>query len=128
VTPTRANARRILVVEDDDDVRASIAEMLTDAGYDVVTATDGSRALEVLRADPAFALIVLDLFMPVMNGWRFREEQKREPAIAGIPVLALSARRAQAPIDADAVLSKPMKLTDLLEAVGRSARPSPESG
>src|SRR4030095_5492539 len=82
----------VLVVEDEPDARDAIAMMLEDAGYDVLQAANGLEALGQLgdhggRCD----LILLDLMMPVMNGWDFRRKQKETPAFAATPVLLMSA-------------------------------------
>src|SRR5690606_13804277 len=78
----------ILVVEDDQDIRESVVEILEDEGHRVSAAADGREALERLqRAQPRPDLILLDLMMPVMNGFQFREEQLKRPELAGIPVV-----------------------------------------
>ncbi len=113
--------RRLLLVEDDGELRSSLAELLQNDGYDVVGASNGLEALEYLKKAPAPDLILLDLMMPVKDGWQFRVEQKRDPALSAIPVLALSADdtpKAVA-IDADMYIRKPFQYTTLLEAVRR---------
>ena len=85
--------RRALVVEDDDDIRDVVTMLLTVLGFDVRDAGNGQDALEVLRAGWIPTLIVLDLMMPVMNGWAFRAEQRKIPGAANVPVIVLSARR-----------------------------------
>ena len=115
-----ASAGRVLVVEDDDDIRSLLAELLEEEGYEVVSAADGRQGLDRAHERPP-DLILLDLMMPVMNGWEFREEQKRDPAIAGVPVVVVSAA-ARATIDASQVNANPFTLEDLHEAVERHAR------
>ena len=79
-------------MEDDRDLREALSEILRDEGYDVAGAAHGREALELLRGDfHRPALILLDLTMPVMNGWQFRSQQRRDPALSGIPVVVLSA-------------------------------------
>jgi len=116
----------ILVVDDDPDLRVALGEILTDAGYEVGSAADGRQALEILRAGPKPDLILLDLMMPVMNGWQFLAQRAKEPAIAQIPVVAISAVGAFVqqvePIEAAAFLRKPVALGDLLETVARFTR------
>src|SRR5262245_56777971 len=106
--------RRLLLVEDDSEHRSSLAELLRSDGYDVVGAANGSEALEYLKQAPtAPDLILLDLMMPVKDGWQFRIEQKRDPNISAIPVLAMSADdtpKAVA-IDAEMYLKKPFQYT-----------------
>jgi len=113
--------RRLLLVEDDGELRSSLAELLRSDGYDVVGAANGSEALEYLKQAPAPDLILLDLMMPVKDGWQFRIEQKRDPNISAIPVLAISADdtpKAVA-IDAEMYLKKPFQYTVLLDAIRR---------
>src|SRR5713226_6627597 len=83
--------RRLLVVEDDWELRSSLSDLLRRDGYDVADAANGSEALDYLKSSPAPDLILLDLMMPVKDGWQFRIEQKKDPTIASIPVLAMSA-------------------------------------
>ena len=125
--PTRRGRRppstkkEILLVEDDRGIRTSLQEILEDEGYAVATAENGRVALEALRAGASPDLIVLDLRMPVMDGWQFRAAQKSDAALAEIPVLAISAdgsAKAEA-IDAHAYLRKPLSTESLLEAVSR---------
>jgi CheY-like chemotaxis protein len=82
-------SERILLVEDDPDVRYSVTLVLQNEGYDVATAGDGREALEVLRR-AAPALILLDLMMPVMDGFEFRVRQMQDPELARIPVIIFS--------------------------------------
>ena len=119
---------RLLLVEDDPSIRATLAEMLEDEGYAVSTATNGREALELLRRNAPPDLILLDLMMPIMDGWEFRVEQRADPVLAGIPLLAMSAdlsAKARA-IAADAYLRKPIDFPELLRLmdgiVTRAAR------
>src|SRR6266496_6722379 len=82
---------RILLVEDDRSIRDVLRAILEEEGYAVTTAENGRRALEHLRSGGAPDLIVLDLRMPIMDGWQFRAMQKADPVLATIPVLAVSA-------------------------------------
>jgi len=108
----------ILLIEDDADLADAIVEVLQNEGYRVSYAADGKAALALLsRSDPP-DLILLDLMMPNMNGWEFRAAQLRNPAIAKIPVIVLSATGERArPIDAAMVLRKPVTLETLLAAL-----------
>ncbi len=116
-------ARCILVVEDDDAIRETIAELLEEEGYVVSRAANGAEALDCLHRDGAAALILLDLMMPTMNGWEFRAQQRSEPALAGIPVVVLSADNAleqkARSLGVDAWLAKPFEVERLLETVDR---------
>jgi CheY-like chemotaxis protein len=107
----------ILVVDDDQAIRESIAEILEDEGYNVVTAGDGAQALQLLkRLRPK--LIILDLNMPVLSGDEFRLVQRLDPDLRRIPTVVLSAvdrmpERASE-LQAAACIAKPIKLPDLL--------------
>jgi CheY-like chemotaxis protein len=80
----------VLVVDDDPDLRHMVRTLLELEGCEVVTAADGREALQQARAHRP-SVIVLDLMMPVMNGWSFRQEQLRDAALAHIPVLVTTA-------------------------------------
>jgi CheY-like chemotaxis protein len=117
-----AGLHRVLIVEDDEDVRGAYAAFLEGAGYDVVEAADGLDALRELRAIPGeFCLILLDLFMPNMNGWAFRAEQLRDPRLASIPVVVVSAAshtdQKAAQLGAIAHLQKPIDMDALVSLV-----------
>ena len=88
---TDLRKKSILVVEDEDDVRESLAAILESEGYSVLEAAHGGEALECLRAGDDVGLILLDMFMPTMNGWAFRDAQRRDPDLSAIPVIVLSA-------------------------------------
>jgi len=107
----------ILVVEDDDDAREAIVAILQLTGYQAVPAADGEEALDCLRHIAHPDLILLDLWMPVMDGWQFREEQRKDPDLADIPVVVVSALGAQAHIDANEVITKPIDAERLLATV-----------
>ena len=79
------------MVEDDHDLRELTTAILREAGYFVESAVDGVDALERLRSTGAISLIVLDLNMPRMNGFEFRERQLADPTLAAIPVIAVTA-------------------------------------
>jgi CheY-like chemotaxis protein len=112
----------ILVVEDDLDIRESVVEVLQDEGHVVTAAGDGREALDLLQsASPAPDLILLDLMMPVMSGYQFREEQLKRPALAAIPVLVVTAdvnARAKAEsLKAAGFVQKPLKIQPLIDVV-----------
>jgi DNA-binding response OmpR family regulator len=85
----QASRGPILIVEDDGSVRAALTVALERAGYEVRTATNGQEALEDLRTVRS-ALVVLDLMLPVMDGFEFRVRQRQDPTLASIPVVVLS--------------------------------------
>jgi CheY-like chemotaxis protein len=112
-------SREILVIDDDPDIRDGLAEALKSGGYAVRTAVNGRDALRQLRSR-AVDVILLDLIMPAMDGWEFRKAQKREPGIANIPVVVVTASSADF-ADADAMLRKPFEESELLRVVERCA-------
>jgi CheY-like chemotaxis protein len=121
---TRTNARPILIVEDDRATRQVMMTVLRERGYPVACAGNGREALELLRTGPRPALILLDLLMPVMDGWQFLREQRRDPALADVPVIVVSADRSAArDIAASAVayLHKPIEFEELMTRVRRHA-------
>src|SRR5262245_34602280 len=83
--------RYVLVVEDDHEIRQVLCDVLNDEGIAVRAVSDGREALEFLESNPPPALILLDLMLPVMSGDEFRKEQLARPAIAGIPVVVVTA-------------------------------------
>lgn len=114
---------RILIVEDDTDLREALSQILTDEGYRVWSVEHGRAALECLRDGSKPCLILLDLTMPVMNGWQFRAEQREDPDLAGIPVVVISAGANLAeqvvPLGIQDYIRKPIQLGQLLATVGR---------
>jgi CheY-like chemotaxis protein len=123
--PTRMmrEGRRILIVEDDADLREALCDILRDEDYAVTSAADGQEALDRLRRDERPSLILLDLTMPVMNGWQFRAEQRRDPDLSEIPVLVLSAGEHLAEqvssLGIDDFVHKPIDLGHLLQKIER---------
>jgi CheY-like chemotaxis protein len=116
--------RRALVVEDDDDIRDVVSMLLTVLGFEVKEAVNGQTALEILRDGWIPNIIVLDLMMPVMNGWAFRAEQRKVSGAAKIPVIVLSARRppfrgVDGELQVAEILPKPFELDSFLAAVSR---------
>jgi CheY-like chemotaxis protein len=110
----------ILVVDDDPDIRESLKEVLQDEGYTVSCVANGREALEYLQKSPRPCVILLDLMMPVMDGWQFRREQKRDPLIADIPLIVITATgKRPVLIDADELVLKPLVLGRLFEAIER---------
>jgi len=115
----------ILIIEDDEGVRESIAEMLRDEGYDVDVVPDGERAIEYLGCRSPPTLILLDLLMPTMDGAQFCARQRANSEWARIPVVVMSARRDTAErarsIGAAAWLTKPMHFEELLHVIQNRA-------
>lgn len=120
-SPDAAAPKKILVVDDDPDIREAITYILELDGYEVATAGDGLDALAYLRANPAPSLILLDWMMPHCDASQFRAEQLRDPELAKIPVVLLTAdvRVVQklATLALAGGLSKPVDLQVLLDTV-----------
>lgn len=121
---------RVLVIEDDEEIRESLIDVLSDSGYEARGAIHGRDALQQLSNGPVRpCLILLDLMMPVMDGRGFRKEQMRNPALSDIPVVVISAYQAAAAsqeLGAAGHLAKPLGLDDLLEVVRRHCGPKPD--
>jgi len=113
----------ILVVEDDPDARETMAIILETEGYTVRTAADGEEALDRLRDPDRPGLVLLDLMLPVMDGFEFRVRQMEDPALASIPVIVCSCgadlERKAAGLGATACLRKPIDPEDLFRLIGR---------
>jgi CheY-like chemotaxis protein len=124
--PDTANPQAVgvLVVDDDAAIRLAVQELLAEEGYAVRAAQNGSDALDLLRLDhPLPALILLDLRMPVMDGWAFRRQQAADTRLASIPVVVLTAdgtvAARVAEMNVAGALAKPLRLEALLSAVAR---------
>ena len=116
----------ILIVDDDLDIRNTVAGILEDEGYRVAKSGNGQEALNYLSAPgaPRPRLILLDMMMPIMDGATFHEHQQKFPAIASIPVLTFTAFGAPADVTwAAGRLTKPLRLESLLTMVAKHARP-----
>ena len=110
-----------MIVEDDLDTRDMLERFLQLEGFDVRTAANGQIALDALHVDSALCVILLDLMMPVMNGWQFREAQANDPRFSGIPVVVVTAagsRDGMPAIEVDGWLSKPVDFDRLLATIG----------
>lgn len=120
--------RGVMVVEDDDDIRETLEQVLDDHDIPVMSAANGAIALAQLRAvaEPP-CVILLDMMMPVMDGREFRTRQQADPALAHIPVVVVSAHvtgdRAAAEMQADGYLKKPCDLATLLAEINRFLHP-----
>jgi CheY-like chemotaxis protein len=120
--PPEGAGSKVLLVDDDFAILDGIADLLECAGYGVVSASNGIDALNQLRSGLRVDAIVLDVMMPVMDGWDFRAEQLADPSLRDIPVVVISASgfaRAtlQHQLKAHEVLSKPLDLEGFLRAV-----------
>lgn len=105
---------RVLVIDDEPAIADVLRMLLEFRGHEVLTADDGSRGFATARRQSP-DVIVLDLMMPVMDGWEFREHQKKDPDLARIPVIVTSA--SETSVDANALLRKPIDRDALLRAL-----------
>jgi len=122
--------RDVLVVEDDNDLRETLSQALRDHGFTVTPASNGQQALELLRAGTRPTVILLDLMMPVLNGWELRDTLRQDPTLAGIPQLVISAYMDEAEqrvlaLAPDDCIRKPFSVRILLEAIERRCGPPP---
>jgi CheY-like chemotaxis protein len=114
----------VLVVDDDTDVREMLEMFLGHSGFTITSASNGIEALEKMR-EQAPCLVLLDLMMPVMSGWQFRERQLQDPRLASVPVVCITAaydpqtvqKRLGLPC-----LQKPVDLEELVGIVHRACR------
>jgi CheY-like chemotaxis protein len=111
----------VLLAEDDEDLREAMVDTLNDAGYTVEAVGNGRDALEWLE-DNALPpkLILLDLMMPIMDGWQFLDERQKTPKVAAVPVVVLSANGAfSGKASTDGFMQKPVGVKRLLDVVAR---------
>jgi len=116
--PNQRHSATILVVDDDRGAMEALSDILEYEGYHVERAPNGLQALEYLQnTRPCPSLVILDLLMPVMDGWEFRMRQKEDRELSNIPVLVVTAISATAGIDAVKILHKPVDINELLTTV-----------
>jgi CheY-like chemotaxis protein len=111
----------VLIIDDDEFAREALATFLAAEGYPVLEAADGRVALDRLQGSPV-GVILLDIMMPVMNGWEFRAAQLDDPVLAEIPVMVITAdpgARSRAASLGVGYMAKPIQFDRLLEFVGR---------
>jgi two-component system, chemotaxis family, chemotaxis protein CheY len=115
---------KVLVVEDDDDLREVVMQTLQRKSFAVAAARDGQEALDLLARENDVSLILLDLMMPRMSGWEFRRRQLADARIAGIPVVVMTATASldEAAIHADDILRKPLSFAALIATIERHVR------
>jgi CheY-like chemotaxis protein len=117
MSPVPPRGFRVLIVEDDEPVRDAMRDILAGEGYDITCADNGEEALRVLAQDPRPRLILLDLLMPVMNGWELLRALRASATLAGIPVVVLSSLSPeQTPAGVPAV-KKPISVQALITLV-----------
>jgi two-component system, chemotaxis family, chemotaxis protein CheY len=107
----------VLVVEDNDDIREAIGELLESEGYEIALAEDGERALELLAQLPRPCLLLVDLVMPRMDGWQLLQSLSRDDRLATIPVVVMSAASNATTVPIHSTLKKPLDLEILMQIV-----------
>jgi two-component system chemotaxis response regulator CheY len=107
----------ILVVDDDDAIREIVGDALEEEGYSVLRAENGAAALEVLRSAARPLLVLLDMMMPVMNGWEFLTALEAHDKLANLPVVVISAVADRHTMGGKRVLTKPIDLMQLIKVV-----------
>lgn len=115
----------VMIVEDDPDTREMLGKFLELEGFEVETAANGQQALDRLENGAKPNVIVLDLMMPVMDGWEFRRRQMNDARFSSIPTIVVSAagRDRMAQVPANAYLAKPIDMDELLTRVGAFCKP-----
>ncbi|NPC70311.1 response regulator [Corallococcus exiguus] len=118
-------SKTVLIVDDERDLRESIAELLEMSGYRVAQAANGLAALELLAAAPKPGMVLLDKMMPVMDGYEFLLQVRSDPAYRELPVLMMTADAGfRAPPETLGLLHKPLDLDKLLRLVGQHCPPT----
>lgn len=119
-TQTKPTNNLIVLIEDDRDIRVSLMQLLEFEGYRVLTAENGKDGLTLLKKNPTPKLIILDLMMPVMNGWQFLEAKKENPELAPLPVLVITAiSDGIKPSQGIDVMKKPVEVEALLKIINK---------
>jgi CheY-like chemotaxis protein len=116
--------KSVLVIDDDNGIRDYVMQVLQDEGYRVAGAANGVEALDYLKGQShSPCVILLDLTMPLMNGWDFRAAQRKEPDLDAVPVVVLtadgSARQKAAALGAVDYIQKPVSINTLIRTVER---------
>jgi DNA-binding response OmpR family regulator len=115
-TPETAPRYDVLVVEDDGDIRDQLAVRLRDEGFSVATASDGREAMKLLDESPVSAVII-DLMLPVMNGWQLVDAIRAHPERQNLPILVITAVSNVDRAPVGPVFLKPLNVESLVRAV-----------
>jgi CheY-like chemotaxis protein len=115
----------ILLAEGDLEIRDVVQDLLEEIGCDVIPARTGKQALDFLSNDPRSPpdIVILDLMMPLVTGWQVLEVIQRDPALAAVPVVILTAATQDRPSGVAALLQKPFQADHLIETIQRLLRP-----
>jgi CheY-like chemotaxis protein len=112
--------KKILIVEDDEEVRDTLKDVLEERGFEIIVAANGREGLLKLQKNSQPHLVLLDLMMPHANGWQFLEHQKADQTFAKIPVVVISAFPESArTLDVAAFIPKPIRLDYLIKTVSQ---------
>jgi two-component system, chemotaxis family, chemotaxis protein CheY len=116
----------VLIIDDDQDLRDSIGDLLRQRGYTVQTAEDGQTALATMARNRTPCVVLLDLVMPGMDGWTFLTVVQADPQTSRIPIVIASAHAAtHAPAGTAGILRKPFDIDELFAVVARHCGPAP---
>jgi len=112
--------KTVLIIEDDTPIREALSQALELEGYSVYSASNGKEGLEILRLLPAPCLILLDLMMPIMNGWEFADAVQQDNILMTIPIVVVTAYAETAKsVKSKEVIKKPVNLDRLMDCVKR---------
>ena len=116
--PSTPNHCPVLIVEDDSDLREMMAQLLTLEGFHSVAVANGKEALRYLSAGDTPNVILLDLMMPVMDGWEFRRVQQADPVLSRVPTIVITAVPERVKnLNPDGLLKKPLNFDELIRLV-----------
>jgi CheY-like chemotaxis protein len=113
----------VLIIEDEQELREMMRDALELYGYAVVTAADGQDAFDKLGGIDKICLVILDLLMPIMNGWDFLDRLRQRSELASVPVVVHSSAPGPVPLGATRVLQKPVPLDRLIAVVREYCQP-----
>jgi CheY-like chemotaxis protein len=108
----------VLIVDDEFDIREAVRDVLASEGYEVLTAVNGREALDLLDHPPRPCVVLLDLMMPVMNGWQVIEALRSRSDLSDLPIVLVTASDSR-PKDVAGLIRKPFDLDRLLSTVER---------
>ena len=116
-----SSRRIVMLIDDDEDVRTTMSELLTTRGYSTLEAENGKQAIEVLtKAARLPMLMILDMAMPVLDGRGFLRLRARDPILREIPVFVVSASEPSILLEGiEMFMRKPVEVTRLLQIIGR---------
>lgn len=118
----------IVIVEDDQAIRETLSYLLEAEGHQVTALTNGREAIDFLESHEAPCFVLLDLMMPVMDGWEFLKIREKSPRLLAIPVVVNSANVVSRPENENTLqIRKPFELESLVRIVSRFCKPHPSA-